>query len=110
MKGLWLWHRAQYDHDATVGNKKLIESIKGHESRLIPSWTVLPDITDREYAPNIFFDNMKKNGIRVLRAYPEQDRYFLCDVTMGEQLAFDFQLIWDSSTASITPSTMPTVW
>ena len=82
-----VWHRAQYDHDATVGNKKLIESIKGHESRLIPSWTVLPDITDREYAPNIFFDNMKKNGVRALRAYPEQDRYFLCDVTMGEQLA-----------------------
>lgn len=82
-----VWHRAQYDHDATVGNKKLIESIKGHESRLIPSWTILPDITDREYAPNIFFDNMKKNGVRALRAYPEQDRYFLCDVTMGEQLS-----------------------
>ena len=81
-----VWHRAQYDHDATVGNKKLIEGIRGYEDRLSPSWVILPDITDTEYAPNIFFDAMKKNGVKTLRAYPEQDRFILCDVTMGEQL------------------------
>ena len=81
-----VWHRAQYDHDATAGNKKLIEGIKGYEDRLLPSWVILPDITDTEYAPNIFFDEMRKNGVKTLRAYPEQDRFILCDVTMGEQL------------------------
>jgi len=81
-----VWHRAQYDHDATVGNKKLIDGIRGYEERLSPSWVILPDITDSEYSPNIFFDEMKKNRVKTLRAYPEQDRYILCDVTMGEQL------------------------
>lgn len=81
-----VWHRSQYDQDATVGNRKLIEGIKGYEDRLLPSWTILPDITDDQYAPNIFFDEMKKNGVKALRAYPDQDRFILCDVTMGEQL------------------------
>ena len=81
-----VWHRTQYDHDATVGNNKLIDGIRGHEDRLIPSWVILPDITDEEYAPNVFFDAMKANGVKTLRAYPEQDRFILCDVTMGEQL------------------------
>ena len=81
-----VWHRAQYDHDPTAGNKKLIDGIRGFEDRLIPSWVILPDITDTEYAPNVFFDEMKKNGVKALRAYPEQNRYVLCDVTMGEQL------------------------
>ncbi len=82
-----VWHRAQYEQDATVGNQKLIEGIRGYEDRLIPSWTILPDITDRQYAPEIFFEAMKANGVKALRAFPEQDRYFLCEVTMGEQLS-----------------------
>lgn len=86
-----VWHRSQYEQDATVGNRKIIEGIKGYEERLIPSWTVLPDITDGEYEPTIFFDAMKKNGVKTLHAFPEQDRYLLCGVTMGEQL----QLISD---------------
>ena len=81
-----VWHRAQYDQDPTAGNQKLINGIRGYEDRLIPSWVILPDITDTEYAPNVFFDAMKANGVKALRAYPEQNRYILCDVTMGEQL------------------------
>ena len=60
-----VWHRAQYDQDPTAGNKKIIEGIQGYEDRLIPTWVILPDITDSEYAPNIFFDEMKKNGVIV---------------------------------------------
>lgn len=81
-----VWHRSQYDQDPTAGNLKLIEDIRGYENRLIPSWVILPDITDSQYAPNVFFDEMKKYGVKTLRAYPEQDRYILCNVTMGEQL------------------------
>lgn len=81
-----VWHRSQYEQDATVGNRKLIEAIKGYEQRLIPSWVILPEITDSQYAPKIFFDKCKKNGVKTLRAFPTQDRFILCDVTMGEQL------------------------
>ena len=56
-----VWHRSQYELDATVGNYKLIEAIKGYEDRLIPSWTVLPDITDTQYNPEVFFPEMKKS-------------------------------------------------
>lgn len=81
-----VWHRAQYEQDPTEGNRKLTEGIRGFEDRLIPSWVILPDITDSQYAPEIFFDEMKKNGVKTLRAFPEQDRFILCDVTMGDQL------------------------
>lgn len=87
-----VWHRSQYEQDATVGNKKLIEAIKGYEDRLIPSWTVLPDITDTQYSPDVFFPEMKKYGVKTLRAFPEQDRFILCDVTMGEQLSLISEL------------------
>ena len=82
-----VWHRSQYEIDPTVGNKKLIDEIKGYEDRLVPSWTVVPDITDEQYAPEIFFPEMKKYGVKTLRAFPEQNRFLLCDVTMGEQLS-----------------------
>ena len=114
-----VWHRAQYDQDPTAGNKKLIEGIRGYEDRLIPSWVILPDITDTEYAPNIFFDEMKKNGVKALRAYPEQNRYILCDVTMGEQLGllselkiplylspmFGFEMVYN-----VMKELIPTMW
>ncbi|MBQ8605856.1 MAG: amidohydrolase family protein [Clostridia bacterium] len=82
-----VWHRAQYEQDATAGNMKLINGIKGYEDRLIPSWVILPDITDTQYAPDVFFPQMKEHGVKTLRAFPEQDRFILCKVTMGEQLS-----------------------
>ncbi len=81
-----VWHRSQYEQDATVGNRKLIEGIRGYEDRLIPSWVILPDITDNQYAPEIFFGEMKKCGVKTLRAFPEQDRFLLREVVMGQQL------------------------
>jgi hypothetical protein len=81
-----VWHRAEYEQDATVGNEKVIRGIRGYEDRLLPSWTILPAITDEQYEPNIFFEKMKKDCVKTLRAYPVQDRYILCRITMGEQL------------------------
>lgn len=82
-----VWHKAQYELDATAGNTKLLEETAGLRERLIPSWTILPDITDEQYRPKVFFPEMKKHGVKVLRAFPVQDRYLLNDVTMGEQLS-----------------------
>lgn len=87
-----VWHRSQYEQDATVGNFKLVEAISGYEDRLIPSWVVLPDITDTQYAPDLFFTQMKEHGVKTLRAFPEQDRFILCKVTMGEQLSLISEL------------------
>lgn len=82
-----VWHKSQYELDASAGNARLMKEISGHEDRLIPSWTILPAITDEQYAPEVFFPAMKKEGVRVLRAFPVQDRYLLNGVTMGEQLS-----------------------
>lgn len=81
-----VWHRAMYDLDPTVGNKKIIREINGYEDRLIPTWTVLPSITDKEYETKIFFDEMEKNNVKMLRAFPQKNRYILCKVTMEDQL------------------------
>ena len=83
-----VWHKAQYELDATAGNQKLLFEIKGFEERLKPSWTILPDITDEQYCPERLFPEMKKHGVKALRAFPAQDRYLLNGVTMGEQLSY----------------------
>ena len=81
-----VWHASMYELDPTYGNQLLIEAVKGYEDRLFPSWTLLPCITDVHYSPDIFFENMKRNKVKALRVFPEKNRYFLCGVTMKEQL------------------------
>ena len=81
-----VWHRSMYELDPTAGNNKLISEIKGYEDRLSPSLTILPEVTDREYEPNRFFDLMKKCGARTVHAFPLMNRYIMCKVTMGRQL------------------------
>ena len=87
-----VWYRPQFDGDPIQGNEEMIEQIQGYEDRLIPTWTILPAITDTDFAPENFFDKMKANHVKGLRAYPENNRYFLCDVTMGEQLSLISEL------------------
>ncbi|MBE6929583.1 MAG: hypothetical protein E7463_04820 [Ruminococcaceae bacterium] len=82
-----VWHRAQYDYDPVKGNAILADAMKGYEDRLYPAWTILPAITDRDFEPDVFLANMKAAGVKLLRAFPMQNRYILCDVTMGEQLS-----------------------
>lgn len=81
-----VWHRAMFDYDPIKGNEILTETIRGCGDRLLPVWAILPAISDMEFAPDTFFDQMKKNGVKMLKAFPLQNRYILCDVTMGDQL------------------------
>lgn len=81
-----VWHRSQYELDAAAGNARTLRELEGHGDRLMPTWTLLPAITDEAFRAEVFFTEMKKNGVRALRAFPAQDRYLLCEVTMGEQL------------------------
>ena len=82
-----VWHRAMYDYDPLKGNGILTEAIAGQTDRLLPVWTILPAITDRDFEPDRFLSAMKANGVKMLKAFPLQNRYILCDVTMGEQLS-----------------------
>ena len=81
-----VWHRSMYDYDPLKGNQILEECVKEYKDRLLSVWTVLPDIVDRDFAPDTFFAEMKRCGVKMLKAFPMQNRYILCDVTMGEQL------------------------
>jgi predicted TIM-barrel fold metal-dependent hydrolase len=66
------------------GNQYIIEEVNKARGRLFPTWTILPPITEAEFAPEPLFRRMKENGVRMLRAYPERNRYLLNAVTMGE--------------------------
>lgn len=81
-----VWHRSMYDLDPTRGNEKIIREIAGYEDRLTPTFTVLPSLTDRQYENDVFFRKMKEHNVRTLHAFPLQNRYVLCAVTMGAQL------------------------
>lgn len=81
-----VWHRAMYDYDPLKGNEILTEALADGSDRLLPVWTILPDIVDTDFAPAVFMDAMKRHGVKLLRAFPQQNRYILCDVTMGQQL------------------------
>ena len=82
-----VWHRAMYELDPTAGNRKLVEEVAPYRDRLTPSPAILPAVTDREYAPNLFFDAMRACGARTVHAFPLTNRYILGGVAMGEQLA-----------------------
>lgn len=81
-----VWHRSMFDYNPDKGNEMLTKLMPGYEDRLLPVWTILPDITDRDFAPEVLLPKMKENGVKMLRAFPQQNRYILCDVTMGDQL------------------------
>lgn len=79
-------HCDMTDFDPVCGNQRLLTEIKEYRDRLIPSWAILPEITDQEFVCEIFFQKMKEENVRLLRAYPQLNRYLLNRITMGRQL------------------------
>jgi len=80
-------HNTMADVDPDYGNQAvLVETVKAPD-RLFPTWTILPPITESQYAPEQLFPAMKASGVRMLRAYPERNRYLLNSVVMGELLS-----------------------
>lgn len=81
-----VYHNTMTDVSPGYGNEKILaETVKAPE-RLIPTWTILPPVTETEFAPERLFGAMKASGVRMLRAYPARNRYLLNSVTMGELL------------------------
>lgn len=81
-----VWHQAMYDMDPAYGNQKLDKEVAGHEDRLVKSWAILPEITDDDFKLDDLLGRMKDNNVKLLRAYPEQNRYFMNRLTMGRML------------------------
>ena len=82
----FVYHQGMYENDPTYGNKRIIEEVSECPERLHATWTILPPITESQYAPEILIPEMQKHGVKALRAYPIRNRYFLDKITMGELL------------------------
>lgn len=68
------------------GNKRVLERCRNSE-KLLPVLTILPPLTDPEFEPEIFFETMRENGVKMLNADPHKNRYLLNAITMGELLS-----------------------
>jgi hypothetical protein len=78
-----VFHLAQQSESPQAGNGLLVAETF-NQPRLHPTWAILPPQTDCEVPA--FLADMKKQGVRALRAYPEEYRYLLNGVTFGALL------------------------
>lgn len=81
-----VFHQTMFDVSPDYGNRKIVEEVRKYPGKLLPSWTILPSITDEEFSSDRFLKEMKGCGVKSIRAYPDRNRYFLNSRTMGEQL------------------------
>ena len=81
-----VYHTAMRFEHPIVGNELVIRETKGH-SRLLPTWAILPSQTGELPPPDDMLRDMRKNGVRALRMFPDDHRYFVDDLTWGDQVA-----------------------
>src|SRR4051794_28619366 len=80
-----VYHTAmRFDHPA-VGNERVVRETRGH-SRLLPSWALLPSQTGELPPLDTLLREMKRQGVRALRLFPDDHRYFLDEITWGDQM------------------------
>jgi hypothetical protein len=79
------WHIAQYDYHPRIGNQLIAEMV-GRSSHLYGCWTILPSITRELPSPDVLFSEMKLNRIGALRIFPEQGRFLMNRLVMGDLL------------------------
>src|SRR5262249_39744542 len=81
-----VYHTAmRFDHPA-VGNERVVAETRGHP-RLLPTWALLPSQTGEQPALDTLLAEMRRHHIRALRLFPDEHRYFLDDLTWGDQMA-----------------------
>jgi predicted TIM-barrel fold metal-dependent hydrolase len=81
-----VYHTAmRFDHPA-VGNELVVRETQGH-ARLLPTWALLPSQTGEQPALDTLLTQMRRQGVRALRLFPDEHRYFLDEVTWGDQMA-----------------------
>ncbi len=81
-----VYHTAmRFDHPS-VGNERVVREMQGHV-RLSPTWALLPSQTREQPPLGALLGDMKRHGIRALRLFPDEHRYFLDEITWGDQMA-----------------------
>jgi hypothetical protein len=81
-----VYHTAmRYDHPQ-VGNERVVAETAG-QSRLQPTWAILPSQTGEQPATETLLRNMRRHDVRALRLFPDDHRYFVDEITWGDQLA-----------------------
>ena len=75
------WHIASHDCSPEDGNRLIREAVAESDS-LYGCWAVLPPVTG-EIVDDHFFDNMKRNRIAALFAFPNQERFLLNRTAFG---------------------------
>ena len=81
-----VYHTAMRFDLPTVGNELIVKEIEGH-SRLLPVWTILPAHTQEQPDLAKLLKEMQTRGVRVLRLFPDDHRYSLDDISLGDQMA-----------------------
>jgi predicted TIM-barrel fold metal-dependent hydrolase len=80
-----VYHTGQRFDLPNAGNEILMSEVEGYP-RLVPTWAVLPSHTGEQPPVTVVLETIRERGIRALRLFPEDHRYFLDDVTWGDQL------------------------
>jgi hypothetical protein len=81
-----VYHTAmRFDHPS-VGNELVVRETNG-QPRLLPTLALLPSHTEELPPLKTLLLDMRKHGIRALRLFPDDHRYFLDDITWGDQMA-----------------------
>lgn len=75
-----VFHGCQQISSPVTWNPRLIEEVRG-ESRLSPTWAILPPSTGELLPPDLFFESMKAAGVRALWAFPQEHRFRLDGVS-----------------------------
>src|SRR5262245_13348507 len=81
-----VYHTAmRFDHPA-VGNELVVQETRPHH-RLWPTWALLPSQTGEQPPLETLLREMRLQGVRALRLFPDEHRYFLDEITWGDQMA-----------------------
>jgi Amidohydrolase len=81
-----VYHTAmRFDHPS-VGNELVLQETSG-QSRLLPTWALLPSQTREQPELDRFLVEMRRHQVRALRLFPDDHRYFVDEITWGDQLA-----------------------
>ncbi len=74
----------RFDHPV-VGNERVVSETARH-LRLLPTWSLLPSQTGEQPPVDRLLERMKHQNVRALRLFPDDHRYFLDEITWGDQL------------------------
>jgi hypothetical protein len=81
-----VYHTAmRFDHPA-AGNELVVRETRGRP-RLFPTWALLPGQTGEQPPLETLLGDMRRQGVRALRLFPDEHRYFLDEITWGSQMA-----------------------